>query len=81
MEDKDPLSLANELDSMDRDLTSKEADFLESVLKTLRAGKPLAPKDEGRLELLHEKYLGAKDAKEEDNDDEEQADEDEDDLA
>lgn len=55
------LEMAEELDGMDRDVTSTEADLLEEILNTLRAGRELKPKDEAKLELMHEKYLGQKD--------------------
>lgn len=55
------LEMAEELDGMDRDVTSGEANLLEEILNTLRAGRELKPKDEAKLELMHEKYLGQKD--------------------
>lgn len=56
-EEKTPLEMAEELNDMERDMTSAEADFHDRVLVELRAGKKLKPKDEGKLELLYEKYF------------------------
>jgi hypothetical protein len=50
--------MAKELDSMDRDVTSWEADFLESVMKALRAGQPLSNGRKEKLEEMWDKYLG-----------------------
>ena len=62
VEGKTPLEMAEELNDMDRDMTSAEADFHDRVLVELRAGKKLKPKDEAKLELLYEKYFtGAED--------------------
>lgn len=57
VDEKTPLEMAEELNDMDRDMTSSEADFHDRVLVELRAGKKLKPKDEGKLELLYEKYF------------------------
>jgi hypothetical protein len=57
-EKKTNLQMAEELDAMDDDVTSLETDLLERALKTLRAGRGIEPKDEGRLEAMYEKYLG-----------------------
>jgi hypothetical protein len=59
------LEMAEELNDMDRDMTSGEADFHDGALKDLRKGKKLKPKDEAKLELLHEKYLAEKPGEEE----------------
>lgn len=51
------LEMAQALDSMERDVTSWEADFIESVLKRLKAGRPLSPKQAESLEGMHRKYF------------------------
>lgn len=50
--------MARELDAMERDVTSWEASFLESVLSVLAAGRRLSTKQAKTLEEMHEKYLG-----------------------
>ena len=40
---KTHLDMAQELDEMDRDVPSEEADLLERALKALRAGRPRRP--------------------------------------
>jgi hypothetical protein len=65
-EEKTPLEKAEELNDMeDRDMTSAEADFHDRILRELRNGKPLKPKDASRLDVLYAKYLGPKDEDEE----------------
>lgn len=49
--------MARELDEMEEDVTSWEADFLDSILKALHHGRTLSPKQAERLEEMHEKYL------------------------
>jgi len=51
------LEMAVALDGMDRDVSSWEADFLESVLLRLNDGRPISPKQEAKLRELHERYL------------------------
>lgn len=55
------LEMAQALDSMERDVTSWEAGLLDSVLKRLRAGHPLSPKQTASLEGMYQKYLGEDD--------------------
>lgn len=56
------LELAEELDNMERDVTTWEADFLESILKRLREdGSELTPKQEYQLRRMEEKYLAGGD--------------------
>jgi hypothetical protein len=50
--------MARELDSMDRDVTSWEANFLESVMKALRAGRALSDRQKEKLDEMWDKYLG-----------------------
>lgn len=57
---KSLLEMAEELNDMDRDMNSGEADFHDEALKDLRKGKELKPKDQAKIELLYEKYLGEK---------------------
>lgn len=72
---KSHIEMAKQLDELEEDMTSSEADFLDRVLKDLKAGKTLGPKDAAKLELIHEKYLSeGGDEEEEDNDDEGEAD-------
>lgn len=51
------LALAKELDDLERDLTSREADFLDKVLKIVGAGGDLTAKETKDLEALHGKYF------------------------
>lgn len=44
------------LDTMDRDVSSWEAEFLDSVMKQRRAGGTLSPKQREKLEEMYEKY-------------------------
>lgn len=74
-EPKSPSEMARALDSMDRDLTSRESDFLDDVIKTLKWEGKLSPKDEARLERLYEKYLGKKGKESETDEDEEEEEE------
>jgi hypothetical protein len=61
-EEKTPLEKAEELNDMeDRDMTSAEADFHDRILKDLRHGKALKPKDAAKLDTLYAKYLGPRD--------------------
>lgn len=64
-EKKTPLEMAEELNDMDKDMTSTEAEFHDKALKDLRKKKTLKPKDEAKLELIYEKYLGEKPEEEE----------------
>ena len=60
-EEKTPLEKAEELNDMeDRDMTSAEADFHDRILRDLRHGKPLKPKDAAKLDTLYAKYMGPK---------------------
>lgn len=58
---KTHLEMAKELDELDRDLRTEEADLLDLALKTLKAGKRLGPKDAAKFELIYEKYMGDED--------------------
>lgn len=61
-EEKTPLEKAEELNDMeDRDMTSAEADFHDRILKDLRHGKPLRPKDAAKLDTLYKKYMEPRD--------------------
>lgn len=64
-ETKTPLEKAEELNDMDRDMTSAEADFHDRILKELRNGRLLRPKDASRLEVLYVKYFAPKEEEEE----------------
>lgn len=55
---KTDLEKAEELDEMEKTLSSEKADFLESILKTLRAGSKLKPKDKTKLAELYDKHFG-----------------------
>lgn len=51
------LGMAEALDSMEEDVDSQEADFLESVLRRLRDEKRTLTEPQARwLEGMHEKY-------------------------
>ncbi len=56
--EEEHLEMAEELDSMALDVTSWEAEFLESVLGLLREGSPLSPKQAKTLKGMYAKYLG-----------------------
>lgn len=71
-EKKTLLQMAEELNDMDRDMTSGEADFHDRVLKELRKRKKLKPQDEAKLELIHEKYLAKAEGEEESDEPEEE---------
>lgn len=51
--------MAKEIDELDHDLSSKEADFLDSVLKKLGKKKPLTGKEKKDLEEMHKRYCGS----------------------
>lgn len=51
------LEMAEELDAMERDVSSWEAEFLESILKQLREARPLTPKQEDKLEEMYRNYI------------------------
>jgi hypothetical protein len=76
-EKKTHKQMAQELDKMNRDVTSEEADFLEEVLDTVGEGKKLKPKVAGKLEEIYEKYLVNREDAEEEDPDEEEVDDDE----
>ena len=52
------LEMAKELDGMERDVTSWEADFLNSILEKLNFGLALTEKQATRLSEMYERYLG-----------------------
>ncbi|MGH9391937.1 MAG: hypothetical protein ACRD1Z_20230 [Vicinamibacteria bacterium] len=52
------LEMAQELDGMERDVTSWEAGFLDTVLKRLREGRVLTEGQAEKLEQIHREYLG-----------------------
>lgn len=53
----DYAKLARALDDMPQDLTGKEADILETVLKQLKSKKPLSEKQKKALDDMNQKYL------------------------
>ena len=55
---KTDLEKAEELDEMEKTLSSDNADLLERVLKSLRAGSKLKPRDKTRLAELYDKHFG-----------------------
>lgn len=61
MDIEEALELAQELDGMERDVTSWEADFLSSILPRLREGHGLSEKQEKVLLGMKKKYLDEKD--------------------
>lgn len=77
---KTDLQKAEELDEMEKTLSSDNADLLEMVLKTLRAGSRLKPKDKARLGELYDKYFGEHDEEEKESDEAEEESIDEDDF-
>lgn len=50
------LAQVKALDEMDRDVTSWEAGFLDSVLKQLKVGRPLSQKQIETLNNMSTKY-------------------------
>lgn len=56
------LGIAKEVDGLDRDLPTREADFLNKILKLLQAETDLTAKEIKELEALHKKYVKGKDA-------------------
>mgnify|MGYP001590488633 CR=1 FL=1 len=53
------LEMAEELNTMKRPLQPGfECDFHDSVLRRLRAGEPLSPKQEVKLREIYDRYLG-----------------------
>ena len=55
------LEMAEELDGMDCDVSSWEANFLQEMLNKLRAGKTLTigeGSQEAKLREIYEKYMG-----------------------
>lgn len=58
---EEALDIAQELDGMDREVSSWEADFLSSVLPRLRDGRGLSEKQEAVLLKMEEKYLKGED--------------------
>ena len=55
------LEMAEELDGMDRNVSSWEANFLQDMLNKLRAGEALTigeDSQEAKLREIYEKYLG-----------------------
>ncbi len=65
------LDMAEELDGMERSVTTWEAGFLESVLELLREDIRISPKQESKLKAMHDQYLGpyADEPKDDDDDD------------
>lgn len=77
---KTDLEKAEELDEMEKTLSSDNADLLERVLKTLRAGSKLKPKDKTKLAELYDKHFGEKDEESDVKDESEEESIDEDDF-
>lgn len=50
------LEMAEELDRMERDVTSWEAEFLDSILKRLRSGTALTERQAKTLQEMRWKY-------------------------
>lgn len=50
------LEMAEAIDKMDADCSTWEGEFLESVLRRLRAGQGLSEKQEETLRKIHSKY-------------------------
>lgn len=59
--DDEILRKAKELDEMNRDVTSQEADVLERVLEAYADGKTPKIKDVQKVEMMYDKYLGQRD--------------------
>jgi len=57
MDTDEALEIAEELDGMDRDVTSWEADFLANILPLLRQGRGVSEKQEAVLLKMKKKYL------------------------
>jgi hypothetical protein len=52
------LEMAQELDAMERGVTSWEADFLNTILTNINRNVPLTQGQQRKLEELYEHYLG-----------------------
>lgn len=61
VDERKDLEMAKALDEMPKALSSENADFLDRVLKTLEAGRPLKEKDREKLEGLYLRYFGDED--------------------
>ena len=55
------LEVAQKIDGLEQDVTSWEADYLDSILKRLRSGVKLTEKQFQVLEGMAEKYLPEED--------------------
>ena len=77
---KSDLEKAEELDEMEKTLSSDNADLLERVLKALRAGSKLKPRDKTRLAELYDKHFGEHEEEDKGSDDTEDEAIDEDDF-
>lgn len=73
---KTNLEMAEALEEMDKDLSSENADFLQEVLEKLGEGEVLRPKEEAKLELLYNRYLGDGEEEEQSEDPDEPPEED-----
>jgi ABC-type amino acid transport substrate-binding protein len=62
------LEMAEALDEMDKNLSSANADFLNEVLKKLKADDDLSDEEQTRLEALYKRYFGDEDESEEEAD-------------
>ena len=49
--------MARKIDTMDRDVTSWEADFLDSILSAIDQGKHLSGRQESKLREIYLKYF------------------------
>lgn len=59
------MEMAVALDEMEASLSSDNADFLDQTLVTLKKGKSLSHREQGKLERLYAKYFGDPDEEEE----------------
>lgn len=76
MADKELLRMAKELDEMTRSVTTEEAEVLDGVLKAMKAKRAVLGDVAQAIRKMHDKYLGASEAAQTDQETEETPDED-----
>lgn len=63
------LEMAEELEADRDELSEWEQDFITSVLKLLKAGEPLSPKQAEKLEEMHDDFMVNREFKDAGDDD------------
>lgn len=62
LDDADYLEMAKELDGMDRDVTSWESGFLDSVLRAFKRKNELTHKQKMKLKDMYNHYINGSEA-------------------